>query len=93
MDIRGRGLIAYRIGCILWSHSSAIKEETDRRGLLSLTLTESIHKLLQLRAALDLEEDFIVVVCDLDIEVLDGSRSITSVLGHDGIISECEILE
>lgn len=39
------------------------------RGL-ALALAEGIHQLLELRGALDLEEDLVVVVGNLDVEVL-----------------------
>lgn len=35
-----------------------------------MALTESVHELLELGSALDLEEDLVVVVRDLDIEML-----------------------
>lgn len=38
------------------------------RGL-SLAVAEGIHQFLQLRSPLDLEEDFVVVVSDFDVEV------------------------
>ena len=42
--------------------------------MLSLTFAKSIHQLLQVGRALDLEENFVVVVGDLDVEVLNGGR-------------------
>lgn len=49
-----------------------VKQKSDAGRGLSLTVTERVHQLLQLGRALDLEEDFIVSVCDLDIKVLVG---------------------
>jgi len=51
-------------------HARAVVEEATALHTLALTLTESIHKLLQLRSTLDFEEDLVVVVRDLNIEVL-----------------------
>lgn len=35
-----------------------------------MSLAESIHQFLECGGAFDLEEDFVVVVCDLDVEML-----------------------
>lgn len=43
--------------------------------MLALSLAECIHQLLQGCGSLDLEEDFVVVVGDLDVEVLDRGGS------------------
>ena len=50
-------------------YSSAIEQKATASNVLALTFTKGIHQLLQLCCALDLEEDFIVVVGDLDVEV------------------------
>lgn len=50
--------------------SLAVEEESHTGRGLSLTLAESIHELLELGGALDLEVDFVVVVGHLDVEVL-----------------------
>lgn len=39
-----------------------------------MTFAECVHQLLELRGALDLEEDFVVVVGDLDVQVLGIGR-------------------
>jgi hypothetical protein len=54
--------------------SLAVEEESHTGRGLSLTLAESIHKLLELGGALDLEVDFVVVVGHLDVEVLAALR-------------------
>lgn len=41
-----------------------------------MPLAEGIHQLLQLGSSLDLEEDLIVVVCDLDVEMLTWAGSL-----------------
>ena len=51
-------------------HARAIVQEAAALNALSLTLTERIHELLELCGTLDLEEHFVVVVRDLDVEVL-----------------------
>lgn len=43
-----------------------------------MTLTERIHQLLELRRTLNLEEYFVVVIGHFNIEVLNGSRRISS---------------
>ena len=42
-----------------------------------MAITEGVHELSERRGSLDLEEDFIVVVCDLDVQVL----ALTAVFG------------
>lgn len=58
--------------------SLAIEKKSHRSRVLALSLAESIHQLLEFRTPLDLEEDLIVVVSDLDVQVLDCWRRITS---------------
>lgn len=65
----------YSVWGVLRTNSRTVEEEADGSLLLALTLTEGVHQLLQLGRALDLEEDLIVVVGDLDVEVLRGSRA------------------
>lgn len=62
----------YSIGSIFRPDTSAIKQETDGRHLLSLAFTESVHQFLELGRSLYLEEDFIVVVGNFDIQVIRG---------------------
>ena len=47
----------------------SVEEEATALDRFALPLAESIHELLELRGALDLEEDFIVVVRHFDIDV------------------------
>ena len=56
-------------------YALAFEQEPDRRGVLALSLAEGVHKLLKLGRALNLEEDFVVVVRHLDVEVLDSAAS------------------
>lgn len=65
----------YRVGCVVWSHSRAVKEEADCGHLLALSVAKGIHKLLQLCRALNLEEHFTAVIRDLDIQMVGRSRS------------------
>lgn len=60
----------YRVRSVFGAHTGSIEQETHGGHLLSLAFAEGIHELLQLRGALNLEEDFIVVVGNLDVEVL-----------------------
>jgi hypothetical protein len=66
MEERG----AYRVRGVRGLDPRAVKEEAHRVEGLALTLAEGGHELLELGAALDLEEDLVVVVGDLDVEVL-----------------------
>jgi len=79
--IRAADLLLMNLKCISISHvkrfwtvsglyTATIEEESDRSGSLALSLAEGIHQLLEGGGALDLEEDFIVVVGNLDIEML-----------------------
>lgn len=65
-----------RLGCVGGLDARALEEEADRVGRLALTLAEGGHELLKLGAALDLEEDLVVVVRDLDVEVLAVGRGL-----------------
>ena len=63
---------------------------------LSLALAEGSHELLELGVALDLEEDFVVIVRHLDIEMLDRGRlrgiawgaAVLSIVRHDFVFVE-----
>lgn len=57
---------------VFGAHTCAIKEEAYGGGLLSLTITERIHELLQGGGAFNLEENLIVVVGYFDVQVFDG---------------------
>lgn len=60
----------YRVWGILRANSRAIEQEADCRHLLALALAKCVHQLFQLRRALDLEEDLVVVIGHLDVEVV-----------------------
>jgi hypothetical protein len=75
------GGYTYTIGSIIGAHTGAIKQKPNSGNLLSLAITESIHELLQWGRALNFEEHFIIVVCHLDVKVLDWSSGLLS-LGH-----------
>ena len=64
----------YSVWGIFGSYTGAVEKEPNGGHLLSLTFAKSIHQLSQVGRALDLEEDFVVVIGDLDVEVLNGSR-------------------
>ena len=67
--------------------SGAVEEEAHAREGLALTLAEGVHELLKLGGALDLEEDFVVVVGNLDVEVLGlrlGSVVLVAAVGRGG---------
>ena len=60
----------HRIGTISRVDSSPIKQESNILHGLALSFTEGVHEFTELGRALDLEEDFVVVVGDLDVQVL-----------------------
>lgn len=60
----------YSVWTIPTLDPGAVKQKPDAIRRLPLAITERVHQLLQLGCALDLEEDFVVAVCDLDIEML-----------------------
>lgn len=62
----------YSVRGVLGANASSVKEEADSRGLFSLTVAERVHELLQLRRALDLEEDLVVVICHFNVQMLGG---------------------
>ena len=72
----------YSIGRIFWANPGAVEQKANSGHLLSLAFAECIHELLQLRCALDLEENLIVVIGDLNVKVL-GGRSSAFFVGHD----------
>lgn len=65
---------AYRVRSVGGLHALALEDESDGSKRLSLAIAEGIHELLKLGRALDLEEDFVVVVRHLDVEVLGVGR-------------------
>lgn len=87
--LEGRGW-AYRGRCVLRPDTGAVEKEADRRQLLSLPLAEGVHELAECRRPLDLKEDFVVVVRDFDVQVLDGSggRSVSTEtrVGHGVVV-------
>jgi len=87
-SVRAADLLLMNLKCISISHvkrfrtvgglyTATIEEEPDRSGSLALSLAEGIHQLLEGGGALDLEEDFIVVVGNFDVEML----TLTTALG------------
>ena len=49
--------------------SAPVKQEAHRVASFSLTIAKRVHELLELGRPLDLEEDFVVVVGDFDVEM------------------------
>lgn len=49
--------------------SLTIEEKPDCLWVFALSITEGVHQLLEFRTPLYLEEDLIVVICDLDVKV------------------------
>jgi len=69
------GRLTYRVGRIRGLDALALEEESHRVQRLALAIAEGGHEFLQLRAALDLEEDLVVVVGDFDVEMLSRAAS------------------
>ena len=79
--------MTHRIGRVAWLDTLAFKKEAHRADCLALTLTECRHQLLKLGAALNLEEDLIVVVGNFDVEVLGvAARCWRLVLGRGAVL-------
>lgn len=72
----GFGGGTYAIRSIIGTHTGAVEQEPHSRYLLSLTITESVHQLLQWSRPLDFKEHFVVVIRDLDVEMLDRSSGL-----------------
>jgi len=60
----------HRIRTIRGVDPRPIEQKTHRCGSLALTLTEGVHEFGEGGGALDLEEDFVIVVGDFDVKVL-----------------------
>ena len=71
-------LLTYRVRTVRILNSLTIEKETNRRATLSAALAESIHELLQLSTALDLEEDLGGIVGDFDVKVFGGLGCVVS---------------
>ena len=61
--------MTYRIGAISRIDPSAVKKKPHSGWCFALTLTKSVHELAEGSGALDLEEDFVVIVGNFDVEV------------------------
>lgn len=60
----------YRVWVVCCCHALAVKQESHTGNVLSLAVTESIHKLAEGSGSLNLEEDLVVIIGDLDVEML-----------------------
>jgi hypothetical protein len=58
----------------LWSVAfvdlDTVEEKANSVAVFALTLAEGAHQLVEFGGSLDFEEDFVVVVRDLDVEML-----------------------
>ena len=61
--------LIHHVRIIRGIHPRPVKQEAAALEGFALALAESIHELLKLRGALDLEENFVVIVGDFDIQV------------------------
>lgn len=53
-------------------HTLTVEEKPARAARLATSLTEGVHQLLELCGALDLEENFRLVIGNFDVEMLRG---------------------
>lgn len=60
-----------------------VEKESHTGDVLSLPVTEGIHKLSKSRGALDLEKNLIVIIRDLDVEMF-ALAGILGLLGNVG---------
>lgn len=75
MDFKGVTILHIQLIWTICSlNTAAVEEEANGVWCFALSFAESIHQLLQLSGTLDLEEDFIIVVGNLDVQVL-GNRA------------------
>lgn len=82
-----------RVGGISWLNTLTFEQKTNRSHVLSLSIAKRTHQLLKLGAPFDFEENFVVIVCHLDIEMLAdrgcfGGVSIVLVFRH--VVDSCE---
>lgn len=63
------GINTYRVRTISRVDPSPIEQESNILHGLALSFTEGVHEFAELGCALDLEEDFVVVISDLDVQV------------------------
>lgn len=83
----------YSVWGVVLCHSCAFEQKSHCLWVLALALAECVHQLLELCRALDLEEDFVVVICNLDIQMFGlfslrrsaVGRSLLVLVGHDGV--------
>ena len=72
-------------------HTLPLEQKSDGARALALPLTERCHQLLEFCRPLNLEEDFIAVVGDLDVEMLRGGRTL-GLLGRSCLGVICHLL-
>ncbi len=68
---------AYRFRAVSGLYTATIEEKPDRSGSLALSFAKGIHQLFEGRGTLDFEEDFVVVVGNLDVEMLTLATSLS----------------
>ena len=59
----------HRFRAVARVDSCSIKQESDALRRFALALTEGIHKLAKLSGTFNFKEDFVVIVCDFDVEM------------------------
>ena len=78
--------LTHRIRTISRVDSCTIEQKSNRRGRFPLALAEGVHELGESGGALNFEEDFVVVVCDLDVEVLTLGLVVGIATGTRGLV-------
>jgi len=54
---------------VFWPNPLPVEQEAYSRKLFPLSVAEGIHQLFQLRRLLDLEEDFVIIIRDFDVQM------------------------
>lgn len=71
VDLKGVAVLhVERIGVVCWLHPLSVEEESNTGHVLALTIAKGIHQFAELRGALDLKENLVVVIRHFDVEVL-----------------------
>jgi hypothetical protein len=73
----------YRVWVVCSCYALTVEQESYARDILSLAVAEGVHKFTEGSGALDLEEDFVVVIGHLDVKVL-ALAAILRLLLHVG---------
>lgn len=82
--------VTYSVWSVAFIDFDAVEEEANGGTVFALALAEGAHQFVQLSGSLDFEEDFIVVVRDLDIEVLSRGVVLLRTIGRLLVVGHLE---